>query len=70
MGIRIIQVLEPLAHAITLLSSDKNPTLSIVLPVATALVRKHLLISDDDPKLVFDLKGAIAAKLNSRLCDI
>lgn len=49
---------------------DENPTLSIVLPVATALVRKHLLVSDDDPKIVLDLKGAIAAKLNSHLCDL
>lgn len=61
----LIKVLDPLQHATTLLCSEKTPTLSIVQPLVTALLRKHLETTDDDPKLVLDLKSTIATSLRS-----
>ena len=61
----LIKVLDPLQHATTLLCSEKISTLSIVQPLVTALLRKHLETTDDDPKLVLDLKSTIATSLRS-----
>ena len=61
----LIKVLDPLQHATRLLCSEKTPTLSIVQPLVTALLRKHLETTDDDPELVLDLKSTIATSLRS-----
>ena len=65
----VLKVLEPLAQATTLLCSEKVLTLSIVQPVLTALLRRHLETSDDDPRLILDLKTTIASNLKAHISD-
>ena len=62
-------VLRPLAQATTLLGAEKSPSISLVQPILTALLKKHLQNSDIEPKLAIDLKIAIAQSINLHFSD-
>ena len=47
----IASVLRLLAQATTLLGVEKSPSISLVQPILTALLKKHLKTSDVKPKL-------------------
>ena len=65
----IASVLRPLAQATTLLGAEKSPSISLVQPILTALLKKHLQTSDIEPKLAIDLKTAIAQSINLHFSD-
>ena len=37
----LASVLKPLAHATTMLSAEKNPSISVIKPILTALLEKN-----------------------------
>lgn len=65
----LASVLKPLAHATETLSAEKSPTISVIQPILTALLKKHLCPSDDDSTGVADIKSAIASGLRMRFID-
>ena len=59
----IVTVLEPLAEATTMLSQEKNVSLSIVKPILSALLKKHLYPSEVDTALMSQMKAVISARI-------
>ena len=51
----IRDVLKPLAIATERLCVEKYPSLSLVQPVLTALLKKHLVTTDTDPDITVQL---------------
>ena len=66
---RITAVLKPFAVATQRLCAEKVPSLSLVQPVLTALLKKHLSPSDLDPGIVTELKNAIATSIRAHFTD-
>ena len=64
-----VKVLEPFAHATTMLCAEKLPSASIIKPVLTALVKKFLVISESEPVVATSMKNAILASINSHFQD-
>ena len=62
----IASVLEPLAHATTMLCSEKVTSISLVQPVLTALLKRHLNQSEVDAKVVADMKNIITENIKDR----
>ena len=48
---------------------EKYPSLSLVQPVLTALLKKHLVTADTDPDITVQLKTAIADNLKAHFLD-
>ena len=65
----LASVLKPLAHATTMLSAEKNPSISVIKPILTALLEKHMYSSDDDSAGVADLESTIATSLHGHFTD-
>ena len=47
----ILNVLEPLAVATTTLCEEKAPSASVVQPIVTSLIKKHLVVAEMDPRV-------------------
>ena len=62
----IALVLEPLAHATTMLCSEKVTSISFIQPVLTALLKRHLKQSEVDAKVVADMKNIITQIIKDR----
>lgn len=62
----LVQILEPLAQATEMLSTDGYPSLSVMQPLLASLLKKQLKSTDQDAKLVVDMKQAISEKLHRR----
>lgn len=64
----VVQVLKPLKTVTTLLSSEQQPTVSMVLPLKHTILTsmKH---SDTDSQIVKDVKSAIATNIGGRYSD-
>lgn len=64
----VVQVLKPMKTVTTLLSSEQQPTVSMVLPLKHTILTsmKH---SDTDSQIVKDVKSAIATNIGGRYSD-
>ena len=60
---QMVGVLEPFEEATTVVSAEKNISISVVLPVLTAPFKKHLKPSEVDTVMIADVKNAIFAKI-------
>ena len=65
----MIGVLKPLAQATEMVGAQKTPTLSIVQPLLTALLKKHLKVSDVEPKVALDMKTIITSSIEGHFSD-
>lgn len=62
----ILKVLQPLSVVTTTLCEEKTPSASIVQPLIASLVKKHLLVTEIDPRIVSDLKATIVRVIEER----
>ncbi|XP_072444855.1 E3 SUMO-protein ligase ZBED1-like isoform X2 [Chiloscyllium punctatum] len=60
----IVDILKPLAIATSTFTKERFSSLSLVKPVITSLVYKHLAASESDSELAHDIKQTICANLN------
>jgi hypothetical protein len=67
----VIPVLHTLKCATTALSGENNVSNSVILPVTHGLLKLHLVVSEDDSRVVAAFKTAVSASLKERLlkCD-
>ena len=65
----LTMVLKPLALATTMLCVEKLPSLSLVQPVLSVLLKHHLAVHENDVKDVVDLKNMIARGIKIRFSD-
>ena len=65
----IMGVLKPLAQATEMLSVEKMPSVSIVQPILTALLKRHLTPSDVEPSITNDLKSVISRNMQQHFSD-
>lgn len=62
----VMETMKPLKQATTMLCSEKNPTISIIIPLYNKLVGVYLNRTEDDLPAVAAVKAAIAADLQGR----
>ncbi|XP_051899173.1 E3 SUMO-protein ligase ZBED1-like [Pristis pectinata] len=60
----IVDILKPLAIATSTFAKERFSSLSLVKPVVTSLVHKHLAASESDSELAREVKQAIRADLD------
>ncbi|XP_060705411.1 E3 SUMO-protein ligase ZBED1-like isoform X2 [Hemiscyllium ocellatum] len=65
----IVDILKPLAIATSTFTKERFSSLSLVKPVITSLVYKHLAASESDSELAHDIKQTICANLNQWYSD-
>ena len=65
----IMDVLKPLARATEILSVEKMPSVSIVQPILTALLKRHLIPSDVEPSITNNLKSVISRNMQQHFSD-
>ena len=65
----ILTVLQPLAQVTTTLCEEKTPSASIVQPLITVLLKKHLIVTEMDPRTVSELKTTIARVIEEHFDD-
>lgn len=63
---KVMETMKPLKQATTMLCSEKNPTISIIIPLYNKLVGVYLNRSEDDLPAIAAVKAAIAADLQGR----
>ncbi|XP_038639490.1 E3 SUMO-protein ligase ZBED1-like isoform X1 [Scyliorhinus canicula] len=60
----IVDILKPLAIATSTFTKERFSSLSLVKPVITSLVYKHLAANESDSEMAHDIKHTICADLN------
>uniref|UniRef100_UPI00398EB67A E3 SUMO-protein ligase ZBED1 n=1 Tax=Pristiophorus japonicus TaxID=55135 RepID=UPI00398EB67A len=65
----VVGILKPLAIATSTFTKERFSSLSLVKPVVTSLVYKHLAASESDSELAHDVKRTICADLNQWYAD-
>ncbi|XP_043535584.1 E3 SUMO-protein ligase ZBED1-like isoform X2 [Chiloscyllium plagiosum] len=65
----IVDILKPLAIATSTFTKERFSSLSLVKPVITSLLYKHLAASESDSELAHDIKQTICANLNQWYSD-
>lgn len=66
---RMVAVLKPMKKITTVISSERNPACSMVLPVKEML-HKHTRVDDGDSPLIVSMKEAMWEDFSDRLADI
>lgn len=61
--------LRPLKDATEALSVDKDVSISVICPVITALVTKHLIVNADDSRIIKAFKSTVVSDLKKRYAD-
>ena len=64
-----VKVLEPFAHATTMLYVEKIPSISVVQPFLRALEKKFLIITETDQNVSADMKTAINTSIHCHFQD-
>jgi hypothetical protein len=62
---KIVKVLKPMKTITTILSSDRNPCCSMILPIKET-IKKNCIVTDDDGTLVKEMKHAIWTDFKDR----
>ncbi|XP_078093383.1 E3 SUMO-protein ligase ZBED1 [Mustelus asterias] len=65
----IVDILKPLAIATSTFAKEHFSSLSLVKPVITSLVYKHLAANENDSEMAHDIKRTICADLNQWYSD-
>jgi hypothetical protein len=66
----VVQLMKPLKDITTMMCTEKNPTLSIILPLHSKLVNQLLCPKTDDKPTIRDMKNAMRKDLKERYSHI